>query len=135
MEFVEIMSRQATHKILHVGGAVEEKDQNDLSCRTCYPIIDQPKHKVFDRFWGLIEQLDLNVKGYFRQTIFAFNKLAELSFDKGKPHNTSLIAGIRAILIILKYDANLKVDATMVIFQMGILLKRSKFLTTELSDD
>src|SRR6266498_708956 len=101
----------------------------------CYPIKDQPKHKVFDRFWGLIKQLNLNIGGYSGQTIFVFNKLAELSFDKGKLHNASLIARLRAILNTLKYDADLKEDMTIVIFQMGILLKRSKFLTTEHSDD
>src|SRR6266540_1217643 len=97
--------------------------------------MNQIKHEGFDQFWGLVEQLGLNVRGYSEQTIFAFNKLAELSFDKGKPHNVLLIAGIRAILITLEYDADPEEDMTMVIFQIGILLKRSKFLITEHSDD
>src|SRR6266540_202604 len=101
----------------------------------CYPIKDQPKHKVFDRFWGLIKQLNLNIGGYSGQTIFAFNKLAELFFDKDKSHNALLIAGIRAILTTLEYDADSEEDMTTVIFQIRILLKRLKFLTTEHSDD
>jgi len=48
--------------------------------------------------------MGLNVEGYSGQTIYAFNKLAELSFDKSKPHNPSLIAGIRAILTTLEFD-------------------------------
>jgi|SRR6266498_2591400 len=76
----------------------------------------------------------LNVKGYSGQTIFVFNKLAELSFDKGKPYNTSLIAGIRAILTTLKYDAKSEVDIITGIFQIGILLKRSRFFTSEHTD-
>ena len=79
--------------------------------------------------------MDLKVGGYSGQIIFAFSKLAKLFFDKGKPHNASLIAGIRAILITLEYDADPEVDITTVIFQMGILLKRSKFLTTKHSDN
>ncbi len=99
------MKQQVTYKFLHVGDAVEGEDQHDLSCRT--------------------------IKEYSKQTVYAFNKLAELSFEKGKPHNPSLIARIRAILTMLEYDADPKVDITMGIFQIGILLKRSRFLTTK----
>jgi len=63
-----------------------------------------------------MEQLKLNFRGYSRQIIFAFNKLAELFFNKGKPHNTLLIAGIRAILMTVEYDAELGVNITTMIF-------------------
>src|SRR6266540_2643903 len=96
--------------------------------------MNQIKHEGFDQFWGLVEQLGLNVRGYSKQTIFAFNKLAELSFDKGKPHNSSLITEIRAILSILKYDAEPEVDIITGIFQIEILLKRSKFLIISHTD-
>src|SRR6266540_5360897 len=78
--------------------------------------------------------MNLNVRGYSRQTIYAFNKLTELSFEKGKPYNASLIAGIRAILIILKYDEDPLVDVTTATYQIGILLKKSRLLTTEHTD-
>jgi len=58
-----------------------------------------------------------------------------LSFEQDKPHNVSLIAGLKAILNTLEYNAEPDRDITMVIFQLGILLKRLKFLTTEDSDD
>ena len=79
--------------------------------------------------------MNLSVGGYFGQIIFAFSKLAELSFNKGKPHNASLIVKLKAILITLEYDADPEENITTIIFQMGILLKRSKFLTTEHIDD
>ena len=75
--------------------------------------------------------MNLNVGGYSGQTIYAFNKLVKLSFNKGKPHNSSLIVGIRAILTTLKYEAKPAVDITMGIFQIKILFKRSRLFTTE----
>jgi len=117
-----------------VRGVVEREDQHNLSCRTCYLIKDHPKHEGFDRFWELLEQMYLDVRGYFGQTIYIFNRLAELSFDKGKPHNASLIAEIRVIMTTLEYDTELEVDIIMRIFQIRILLKRSRFFTTEHTD-
>ena len=110
------MKQQVTYKFLHVGDAVEGEDQHDLLCRKCYPPQDQPKHEAFDQFWGIIEHLELNFGGYSEQIIYAFNKLSELSFDKGKPYNPLLIAGIRAILITLEYDAEPEVNITTGIF-------------------
>ncbi len=78
--------------------------------------------------------MHLNVREYSGQTIYAFNKLAELSFEKGKPHNLSLIARIRAILITLKYDTKPEVDIITGIFQIGILLKRSRLFTLTHTD-
>jgi len=110
------------------------EDQQDLSYRTCYPTKDIIKHEKFDQFWKLIEQMNLDVGGYSGQTIYAFNKLTELSFEKGKPHNISLIAEVRAILTTLEYDKDLRVDVTMTTYQMGILLKKSRMLSTEHMD-
>ncbi len=90
---------------------------------------------MFNRFWELIEQLDYNVGGYSEQTVYAFNKLSELSFDKGKSHNASLLAEIRAILSTLEYDRELRVNMTTATYQIGILLKRSHLLILEQSDD
>ncbi len=70
----------------------------------------------------MIEQMDLSVEGHSGQTIYAFNKLMELSFKKGKSHNASLVAGIRAILIILEYTEVSRVDVTTATYQIGILL-------------
>ena len=92
------------------------------------------KHERFDQFWKLVEQLDMGVEGYSGQTIYAFNKLTELSFKKGKPHNALLIAGIRAMLTILKYVEIPKTDVTSVTYQIGILLKKSRLLMTEHMD-
>ena len=78
--------------------------------------------------------MGLNVRGYSGQTIYAFNKLVELSFKKDKPYNPSLIVGIRAILITLKYDAMSEVDIITEIFQIRILLKRSRFFTLTHTD-
>ena len=73
MEFDKIIKQQATHKLHHAtkGGAGE--DLSDLSCQTCYPTKDIIKHERFDRFWGIVEQMDLSVKVYSGQTIYAFN--------------------------------------------------------------
>ena len=78
--------------------------------------------------------MNLRVGGYSGQTIYAFNKLAKLFFEKGKPHNASLIAGIRIILITLEYDEDLPMDVITATYQIGILLKKSRLLLTEHSD-
>src|SRR6266540_6390476 len=109
MEFDKIVKKQAAHKIFHSGGGMG-KDLSDLSCQKCYPTKDIIKEEKFDQFWGLVEQMDMGVEGYSEQTIYIFNKLTELSFEKGKLHNASLVAGIRAMLNILKYAEQPKVD-------------------------
>ena len=78
--------------------------------------------------------MELSVEAYSGQTIYTFNKLSELSFEKGKPHNASLVAGIRAMLTTIEYAENLQVDITSATYQIGILLKKSKMLTTEHMD-
>src|SRR6266498_3770869 len=125
MKFTEIVKQQATHKLMHVGGEKGGEDHQDLSCQTCYPTKDIIKHEAFDRLWELIDQMNLSVEAYSGQTIYIFNKLTKLSFKKGKPHNASLVAGIRATLTILKYVENPQVDITSAIYQIGILLKKS----------
>jgi len=130
MEFDEIIKQQAIHKLCHVRAGLG-KEPPDLSCIKCYPINDVIKHERFDRFWKLIEQMGLSVEGYSEQTIYAFNKLIELSFEKGKPHNPSLVAEIKAILTTVEYAENLRVDIPTVTYQIGILLKKFKLLTTE----
>src|SRR6266498_1587506 len=116
---------------MHTGGGRGAEKHQDLSCQTCYPTKDKIKHEIFDRFWRLIDQMELNVEAYLGQIIYAFNKLAELSFEKEKPHNASLVAGIRAMLTTLEYAKNLRVNVTSATYQIGILLKKSKLLTTE----
>ncbi len=78
--------------------------------------------------------MNLSVEVYSGQTIYAFNKLTELSFEKGKPHNASLIAGVRAILTTLEYVKNLQVDIASATYQIRILLKKSKMFTIEYTD-
>ncbi len=79
--------------------------------------------------------MGLNIGEYSRQTIYIYNKLAELSFEKGKPYNAFLITGIRAILTTLEYDAESVADIMTVIFQIRILLKRSRFFMTVHTDE
>ncbi len=134
MEFDKIVKHQATHKLYHATKGGVSENLPDLSCQICYPTRDIIKHERFDRFWEIIEQMDLNVEAYSGQTIYAFNKLTELSFEKGKPHNISLVAGIRAILTTIEYAENLKVDVTSATYQIRIMLKKSKLLTTEHTD-
>ena len=134
MEFAEIIKLQVAHKIMHAGGGMGGEDQQDFSCRTCYPTKDIVKHERFDRFWELIEQMNLSVEGYSGQTIFTFNKLTELSFEKDKPHNALLVARVQAILTTLEYNKNPQVDVTTATYQIGILLKKSRLLTTEHTD-
>jgi len=134
MEFDKIVKKQATHKLYHATKGGVGENLPDLSCQTCYLTKDIIKHERFDRFWGLIEQMDLSIEAYSGQTIYAFNKLTELSFEKGKPHNASLIAGIKAILTTVKYAENPKVDIPTATYQIGIMLKKSKLLTTEHTD-
>ncbi len=76
----------------------------------------------------------MSVKGYLKQTIYAFNKLTKLSFEKEKPYNASLVVEIKAILIIIEYSENSRVDIPMATYQIGIMLKKSKLLTTEHTD-
>jgi len=78
--------------------------------------------------------MDLSVEAYSGQTIYAFNKLTELSFEKGKPHNALLVTEIKAILSTLEYAEMPKVDIPAATFQIGIMLKKSKLLTTEHTD-
>ncbi len=78
--------------------------------------------------------MDLSVRRYSGQTIYAFNKLTELSFEKGKPHNALLIAEIRAILTILEYDEDPPIDVITATYQIEILLKKSRLLSTKHTD-
>ncbi len=78
--------------------------------------------------------MDLSVEAYSGQTIYAFNKLTELSFEKGKPHNASLVARIKAILTTIEYAENPGVDIPTATYQIRIMLKKSKLLTTEHTD-
>src|SRR6266498_5494558 len=111
---------------MHAGDEKGGEDYQDLSCQMCYPTKDIIKHKAFDQFWRLIDQMELSVEAYSGQTIYAFNKLVELSFEKGKPHNASLVTGIRAILITLEYAKKPKVDMPSATYQIEIMLKKSK---------
>src|SRR6266540_7518295 len=134
MEFNKIVKQQATHKLHHATKGEVGENLPDLSCQTCYPTKDIIKHERFDRFWGLLEQMNLNAEAYSGQTIYAFNKLTELSFEKGKPYNASLVAGIKAILTMLEYAEKPKVNIPAATFQIGIMLKKSKMFTTEHTD-
>ena len=78
--------------------------------------------------------MHFNVRGYSGQIIYVFNKLAELSFDKGKLHNSSLIVRIRVILSTLEYDAEPEMNITTEIFQIRILLKRFRFFSSAYTD-
>ncbi len=82
----------------------------------------------------MIEQMDMGIEAYSGQTIYAFNKLTELSFEKGKPHNASLVARIRAILTTMEYAGKPKVDMMAATYQIGIMLKKSKMFTTKHTD-
>src|SRR6266540_5396699 len=73
--------------------------------------------------------MDLKAARYSKQTLYAFNKLAELSFKREKPHNASLIAGIRATLSTIEYESEPAIDIITRIFQISILLKRSRLFT------
>jgi len=119
---------------MHVGGGKGGEDHQDLSCQRCYSSKDIIKHEAFDRFWGLIDQMNLSIEAYSRQTIYTFNKLTELFFEKGKPHNALLVARIRVILIILEYVKKPQVDLTSATYQIRILLKKSRMLTTKHTD-
>jgi len=66
----------------------------------------------FDRLWRLIQSIDLNAMGYLGQTYFAFRKLAELSFEKRKSYNASLIVRLRALLLTLEYEEESAKDIT-----------------------
>ena len=57
-----------------------------------------------------------------------------MSFAQEKPYNPSLIAGIRAILSTIKYDEELEALIITTIFQISILLKRSRFFTSSHTD-
>src|SRR6266498_733720 len=134
MEFDEIMKIRATHKLHHATEGGVGDNLSDLSCQTCYPTQNIIKHERFDRFWEMIEQMDMGIEAYSGQTIYAFNKLTELSFEKGKSHNASLVAGIKAMLTTVEYAKNPQVDIPTATYQIGILLKKSKLLMTDYTD-
>ncbi len=134
MKFEEIIKQQATHKLHHATKGGVSENLPDLSYQTYYLTKNIIKHERFDQFWGLIEQIDLSVEAYSGQTIYAFNKLIELSFKKGKPYNALLIVGIKAILTTVKYAKRSRMDIPTATYQIGILLKKSKLLTTEHTD-
>jgi len=134
MEFDEIVRQQATHKLHHATKEAVGENLPDLSCQICYLTKDIIKHERFDRFWRMIEQMNLSAEAYSRQTIYAFNKLMELSFEKGKSHNASLIVRIKVILTTMEYAENPKIDVPIATYQIGIMLKKSKLLTTEHTD-
>ncbi len=60
--------------------------------------------------------------------------MTELSFEKGKPHNILLIAGIRVILTTLEYDEDPLMNVITATYQIEILLKKSRQLSTEHSN-
>ncbi len=124
------MNQQATHHQLHISGILGPEDYHILSCRYCYLIKDQLKYERFNRFWGILQQMKLRAIGYLRQTLYVFSKLAKLFFEKGKSYNASLIVGIRILISTMKYDSEPTIDITIGIFQISILLKRSRFFTT-----
>ncbi len=78
MDFAEIINQQVTHKILHVKGAIGGEDQHDLSCRICYLIANQIKHEGFDRFWELVEQMGLNVRGTLRANYLHLQQISRI---------------------------------------------------------
>ena len=78
--------------------------------------------------------MNLNVIEYSSQTYYAFSKLAELFFEKGKLYNASLIVRLRALVTILEYDEKSKDNVAGCIFKLGVLLKKLKFFNTTHTD-
>jgi len=75
--------------------------------------------------------MDINITRYLGQTYYAFTKLKELSFEKGKPYNLSLVAGLKALISTLKYEKEPADDIAGCVFKLGVLLKRSRlFIST-----
>jgi len=64
MKFKKIVNQQAIHHQLHIEKVVGLENTNVLSCQHCYPLKDQKKPANFDRLWGLIQVMDLNIMGY-----------------------------------------------------------------------
>ena len=64
MEFAKIIKHQATHKLMHVRGEKGGENHQDLSCQTCYLTKDVIKHKAFNRFWKIIDQIELSIETY-----------------------------------------------------------------------
>ena len=129
MEFKKIVDQQVTHYQLHIGGVLGSENYHILSYKYCYLVKDQLRSAEFDRFWKILQRMELKAAGYSGQTFYAFSKLAKLSFEKEKPHNPSLVVRVRALISTLEYDSKSEVDITTDIFQIGILLKRSRFFT------
>ncbi len=64
MKFKEILIQQTTHHQLHIGKVMGLDDNDVLSCQYYYPLKDQKKSEKFDRFWRLVQALNLNVIRY-----------------------------------------------------------------------
>jgi len=67
---------------------------------------------------------------YLEQTLYVFSKMAKLFFEKGKPHNASLIVKIKVLILTFEYESKPVIDISMKIFQIRILIKRSRFFTS-----
>ena len=134
MKFKKIVDQQTTHQQLHIGGILGPEDYYVLLYQYCYLIKDQLKQDEFDRFQKILQQIELRAIGYFGQILYIFNKLAKLFFEKDKPHNPFLVARVRVLIVILKYDNEPEIDIATDIFQISILLKRSRFFTSAHTD-
>ena len=56
--------------------------------------------------------------------------MAELSFEKGKSYNLSLVAGLRALVSTLEYAEKSEIDIAECVFRLGILLKRFRLFSS-----
>ncbi len=60
--------------------------------------------------------MELRTVGYSGQILYVFNKLVELSFKRGKPHNPFLVARVKALISTLEYEDESEVDTVTGIF-------------------
>jgi len=134
MEFKKIMQLQQIHYQLQIEGTLGLDETNVHLCQQCYLMEGQKKPAEFDRFWKIIQIIDFNVEEYSGQTLYVFSKLAELFFAKGKPHNLSLVAGLRALVSTLEYSKESKVNVTECIFWLDIVFKRLRFFSSSHMD-
>ncbi len=58
---------------------------------------------IFVHYIILLITLELKIKAYFTQSLYAFDKLRKLSYVKKKPNYNALISDIRVLLLTFEY--------------------------------
>ncbi len=103
-------------------------------CTLYYPPSLNRKLVKFIKFWNIIITLELKIKAYFTQSLYAFDKLRKLSYVKKKPNYNALISDIRVLLLTFEYKWKYQKFMMNYIFKITLLLKKLKYFIIRNTD-